>query len=394
MPAVCGAPLTLTSSPLYPTSRLQHATHANHSNLTRTAPPQFNHCRPFTIQAQRITQDSAEQAVTSPSESQLISSQAFFQTQSRERSNAGNQPLTTPNASAFTSHSTTPFVPRFTSTRVTRFDDSERAAPSSLVRPSSSGARIIPMFARKRVQSHAKEPTENKNNGHTTAFTRRSAPTATTAVSRVPLVGTTIHAQNAPPSVFSLNLPQVVERERMENVFEQHNIHLEHALPERRICQTHQRNMDGRVTDGRTIHGKGESPSLTLRQGRTIELMSKNSLSYNGLDVPSASSPSTSTQVSKCLPQTRPGLVITQAPTVGHPAASVNTSSASQEQAGDTPHMEQGRMRGGNHLTVSGTPMSDISPGQLFEPFSTSFQSSGVLARKRQVPCASLFVLV
>lgn len=409
MPAVCGTPLTLTSSPLYPTSRLQHATHANHSNLTRTAPPQFSHCRPFTIQPQR-TQEATRQAGTSPSASQLISSQVSSQMQSlKECNNAVNQALTTPIPSAFTSYSSTPFVPRFTSTRVMRSEDSERTAPTSLVRPPSSGVRIIPMFSRTRVQSHVKQPTGNKNMGHTTALTRGATPRATTTASRAPLVRTTVHAaQNALSSVSSLNSPQVVERARMENAFEENNMHLDHTLPKKRSCQTHQSNMNGRGVNGGRIQGIGETPSLTLSQERTIESMSKNSpltvfreSSFNEHDVPLARSPSISTQVSKCLPETRPGLVITQAPIGGHLATSF-TSNTTQGLMGDTAsvNMEQWSMRDENYSTLGGTPINrlptsvagprehiqeGISPGQLFEPFSTSIQSSGVLARKRQV---------
>ena len=49
MPAVCGKPLSLTSSPVYPTNRLQHASLTKHNNLTRTA-PSMKHCIPFTVQ--------------------------------------------------------------------------------------------------------------------------------------------------------------------------------------------------------------------------------------------------------------------------------------------------------------------------------------------------------
>ncbi|KAL9974439.1 hypothetical protein ACROYT_G011469 [Oculina patagonica] len=403
MPAVCGTPLTLTSSPLYPTSRLQHATHANHSNLTRTAPPQFSHCRPFTIQPQRI-QEATTQTGASPSASQVISSQASSLIQSlKGRNNAVNQALATPVCTALTDHSLTPFVPRFTSTRVMRSDDSERTAPTSLVSPSSSGARIIPMFSRKRVQSHVKEPAGNKNIRQTTALTRGAAPKATAAESRVPMVHTTVHAQNALSSVSSLNSPGAVERARMENPFEANNMSLDHTLPEQISCQIHQSNM--MMNGGRISQGIGEIPSLTLCQEWTIESMSKNSSltvfhqsSYNGHDVPLARSPSVSTQVSKCLPETRPGLVVTPAPIGGHLATSF-TSNTPRGPMGDTVslNMEQRSMRDENYSTLGGTAINrlptsvagqvreGIGLGQLFQPFSTSIQSSGVLARKRQV---------
>lgn len=414
MPAVCGSPLTLTSSPLYPTSRLQHANNANHINLTRTAPPQFSRCRPFAIQAQR-TQEDKRQAVASPSTSQLMSPQESSQMQSlTERNSAVNQPFTAPIGSAFTSHSSTPFVPRFTSTRVMRSDGSEQTASGSLVRFSTSGARIIPMFSRKRAQSHVNELAGNKNSGHTTAFAREATPRAATTVSRVPMVRTAANGQNALSSVSSLNTPRVVERETMENAFEESNLGLDHTLPEMRSCQTNQSNMKGRGINGGRSQDIGEIPSLTLSQERTIESRSKNSpltvfceSSCNGHDMDSAQCLHSSTQVSKCLPQTRPGLVITKAPTGRHRATS-STSNTTQGPVGDPAslNMEQRNMRDGNYLTMSGTltnrlPTSvtghvpeGVRPGLLFEPFSTSIQSSGFLARKRQVRCACSLVHV
>ena len=48
VPSMCGTPLRLTPSPLYPLYKLHSATSENQSNLTR-ATPQMWHCSPFQI---------------------------------------------------------------------------------------------------------------------------------------------------------------------------------------------------------------------------------------------------------------------------------------------------------------------------------------------------------
>lgn len=398
MPAVCGAPLALTSSPLYPTSRLQQATHANHSNLTRAAPPQFSHCRPFAIQAQHKP-DSARSSPSTSSASQLISSQASSQIQpQREDNNAINQLGTTPTGTPFSHLSSTPFVPRFTgSKRAASSDDSDQTVSHNLGRPSTSGARIVPMFSRKRVQSHVKEPAGNNNSGHKTALTRVATPWATTkTVSRMPLVRHTVQTPSALSSASSLTSFQVEGRERMENAFERNNIHLGHTLPETRSCQTHESNVMGRGINGGAIQGIGENPSSNLNRVLPIESMDKDSPV-----IPSARSSSPhSTQVSKCLPQTRPGLVITQAPIRGHLSAASLTGNLQRPAVGHSVNMEQRRITDGHYSSLSDTPTNrhpmsvtgfrehiqeDTSPCQLYEPFSGLIQSSSDLARKRQV---------
>lgn len=408
MPAVCGTPLAFTSSPLYPTSRLQQATHANHSNLTRTAPPQFSHCRPFAIQAQRM-QDTTRQGAIFPSASQLILSQASSQIQSpRVDNSAVNQPSATPIATPLFSQSSTPFVPRFTSNHVFRSDDSERTASGNFVRPSTSGPRIIPMFSRKRVQSHLREPATNKNSGYTVTVTRGVAQRTTTPVSTELRVRKTVHPQNALSSVLSLKSSQIVEQERNEIVFHQNNVRLGHTPPEKRSCQTQESNTMGRGISGKTIQGIGEIPLLALRQERTIEFRSNNSpatvfseSSFNAHDIPSTRSPSSSTQVSKCLPQTRPGLIITQAPSSDHPSASLAANITHVQVRGTASlNIERRAIRDENYLLLNGTPANRLQmslagptehvrevniPDQLFEPYPTLIQSSGDLARKRQV---------
>lgn len=404
MPAICGTPLAFTSSPLYPTSRLQQATHANHSNLTRTAPPQFSHCRPFAIQR---SQDTTRQRQISPAASQLILSQASSQIQSpRVDSNAVNQPSTTPIATPLFPRSSTPFRPRFTSNRVFRSDGPERTASGNIVSSSVSDAQIIPMLPRKREQSHVRQPVTDKNSGQTVTLTGGVAPIVTTSVSTERRVRNTVHSQKASSPVLTLNSSQTVDREKMETAFERNNVRLGHTLPEKRSCQTQESNTMGRGINRETIQNMREIPLLTLSQGQKAPTRVFSEPSYSKHDITSARSPSSSTQVSKCLPQTRPGLIIRrQVPIIHNPSASL-AGNATHGLLGDTasPNIEQRGQQEENHSLLNGTltnrlPMSLASstehvrglniPNQLFEPFdsTTLIQSRPDLARKRQVRC-------
>lgn len=401
MPAVCGTPLAFTSSPLYPTSRLQQASHTNHSNLTRTAPPQFSHCRPFTIQG---TLDTIRQAASPSSASQLILSQASTQIQfPRVDSDIVNQASTTPIASPLFSQSSTPFVPRFTSNRIFRSDDPERTASGNIVSSSVSGAqKIMPVFSRKREQSHVRQPEINKNSGQSFTLTRGIASKATTSVSTEPGVRNTVLSQKGSSPVLTLNSSQTAEREKMETAFERNNARLGSTLPEKRTCQTQESDTMGGGINRETIHIISETPLLTLSQGQKSLTTVFSESTFSRQDIPSPRSASSSTQVSKCLPQTRPGLIITrQEPISDNPSASDNVNYV---QVGGTGRLniEQRGQRDENHLLLNGIstnrlPMSLASPtghvrganipNQLFEPFSTLIQSRPDLARKRQVPC-------
>ena len=391
MPAVCGTPLAFTSSPLYPTSRLQQATHANHRNLTRTAPPQFSHCRSFAIQH---SQDTAKYAAISSSASQLILSQASSQIQSPGvDNNAVNQTSTTPIATPLFPQSSTPFVPRFTSNRVFRSSDSERPA-SDIVNPPASDAQIIPMFSRKRVQSHVRQP----------SLAREVAPNATMSVSTGPRVRNTVYSQKASTPVLTLNSTQTVEREKMETAFERDNVWLGHTLHEKRSCQTQESNTMGRGIYKEKMQNMGEIPLLIFRQGQKSPTAVFSESSFSRHDIPSARSPNQSTQVSKCLPQTRPGLIITRhAPISENPSASL-ASNIHYGRVGDTAGLdiEQRGELDEHHSLLNGTltnglPMTLAShtehagganiPGQSFEPFPTLIQSRPDLVRKRQVSC-------
>lgn len=398
MPAVCGTTLTFTSSPLYPTNRLQQATHAYNGNLTRTAPPQFSHCRPFCTQR---TQKTTRQATISPAASQMKLPEESFQRQSpRVINNAANQPSTKTIATPLFSQSPTPFVPRFTSNRVFRSADSERTVSGSLVRPFVTSAQTIPIFSRKRVQSHFRQPITNKHSGHTVNLTRAATPEAATSLSIEPRVRNTVHSQKALSSV-SLSIPnssQISEREKMESVFER-NIH---TLPEKRSCQSQEGNTIRPRTNIELLQSIGEVPLLISSRKSPTEVFSESSFqSRHGTT--SARSPSSSTQVSKCLPQTRPGLIITrQAPINDNPSAS-SVDNASSKQVGGTAtlNIEQRGERNQNHLLVNDNStnrlvMSLASPTKharrpnipdQFEPFCSWNQSRPDLARKREVHC-------
>ena len=402
MPAVCGTPLTFTSFPLYPTSRLQQATHANHSNLTRTAPPQFSRCRSFAIQR---SQNTSRQATISPAASQLMLPQESSQIQSpKVDKNAVNSTSATPIVTPLFSQSPTPFVPLFTSNRVFRSDNSERSASDNLIRPSVSGAQLIPMFSRKRMQSHVRQPVTNKNSGNTATLTRGDALQGTTSVSTQPRVHNTVYSQKPSSSVSNLSSSQILEREKVDSAFERNNARHGQILPEKRGSQTHESNTMGRGVTKETIESIGDIPLSTLCQGPKSPMTIFSESSFSRRDIPSERSPSSSTQVSKCLPQTRPGLIIIrQAPIRDIPLAS-SAGNVAHVQVGDTASLSI-EQRDENHLLLNGTPtnrlprslacpMEHVRGANIPEPFSTLIQSRPDLARKRQVHCFIRICLV
>ena len=391
MPSVCGTPLTLTSSPLYPTNRLQQATHANYSNLTRTEPAQMNHCRPFTIQEQR-TQDVARQANASAAESfissQLASSQTEFQTGSDKTINqlksmplvsqvmttpSTYQPRTTPASYTPISSclsSETRFVPRFTSNRVVKSvnPDAERSVSCSRSW-STSATRLIPTFSKKRVQSGGHKPTL----------------TATVSQARV---GNSLQTQNS-TLLASLQPSSRIAR-RMENTSQGH------ALSEHRV---HRANPDY-VTNGGGINGTMEygvdDHSSKTSLERMIERLTNSPTVAQRNATAMAQSADSSTQVVKRLPQSRPGLVITQA---------VPTSGQRQRAKNATPQEFEGRWdinslleRDSSDTTTSTLSVSVCGPGEHAAPlqllqhesFPAQFHLANVdRTRKRQVhiPC-------
>lgn len=317
MPSVCGTPLALTSSPLYPTNRLQQATHANYSNLTRTDRAQMNHCKPFTIQEQRA-QDVAREANASAAESfissQPVSSQIEFQTGSNKTvtqlksapfvsqvttTPSTYQPSTTPSDTPIFSclSSETRFVPRFTNNRVVK---------SCSRNWSTSATRIIPTFSKKRVQPEGDKPT------------------LTAAVPQV-RVGNSLQAQNS--TLWASLQPSSRIPRRMENTSQGH------ALSQRRV---HKGSPDY-VTNGGGINGTMEygvgDHSSNSSLERMIERFTNSPTTGERNATATAQSADSSTQVLKRLPQSRPGLVVTQA---------VPTSSQRQREKNATPQEFEG----------------------------------------------------
>ena len=405
MPSVCGTPLPFTSSPLYPTNRLQQATHANHSNLTRTA-PQLNHCRPFAFQGPRVqdpTRHSDGFPTASFMSSQAESSQIQFQTGCDKNV---NQPITTPTVNqarvtpSVNQLKTTPLLdqPRNTPSNPppysclsvgTRFVLSARFTSNRVVtsvsNSSTSGTRIVPTFSKKRVQSRGNEPTDT-NSGQRTVLARGSTPNVRAAISRVRLVGNAAQTPNAPPSGSTQPSPRVARW--MENAS------LVHPLSQQTGRQNPANNYMEQAIN-RTMYGDVRGISSSLSQESMIESPFTNSPAVVHMH---ASSPelavSTSTQVSKCLPQKRPGLVITQAaPASGHLAA-LFTGHVTQRPREDTVHLqEQGSDWGVDSYTPPGRlPIAVPGPREHPNPVhflkyeaSAGFQSSADLTRKRQV---------
>lgn len=295
MPSICGTPLALTSAPLYPTCRLQQATSPNHSNLTRTA-PQMNHCRPFTVQQQPACELTRQAVSASPFSSRAASSQIH---QTESDGIVGRRIITSLNPTSLrvTAHispvpsylsSKTPFVPRFTGKHVVNTEHS-RSATCNSNSPSTPATRIVPTFSKKRVQSCGNDSTK-KN---------------TTATSRVCALGKTVQSESASSFSSSQPPPSIIRPVTVENLS-----HLR-KQSQYRSAQNHRSIL--RRQDIGLSESHGISSNLNRELTTDSNLASLPAEVYiNNADV--RYSDSTPVPVSKCLPQKRPGLVITQAP--------------------------------------------------------------------------------
>ena len=289
MPFICGTPLALTSAPLYPTSRLQLATSANHSNLTRTA-PQMNHCRPFTVHQQPECELSRQAVSVSPFSSRAASSQ-IHQTESDGLVSRRIIPSLIPTSLRDTAHncpvpsylsSETPFVPRFTSKHVVNTEHS-RSSTRNSNSPSTPATRVVPSFS---CGNDSKMKT-------------------TTATSRVCALGKTGQSEGASSFFSSLPPPSIVRLVRVENV-----------------SHLHKQSQQSSTQNPRSI-SMGQDIGLSESHGISSNFNRKLTTESNLVTLPAAvhinnadvtCSDSTPVPVSKCLPQKRPGLVITQAP--------------------------------------------------------------------------------
>ena len=295
MPSICGTPLALTSAPLYPTCRLQQATSPNHSNLTRTA-PQMNHCRPFTVQQQPACELTRQAISASPFSSRAASSEIHQTAASDGIVSRRIIPSFNPTSLRVTAHispvpsylsSETPFVPRFTSKHVLNTEHSGSATCNS-TSPSTPATRIVPTFS-KRVQSCG--------NG--------SSKRTKTATTRVCALGKTVQSEGASSLSSSLPPPSVIRPVTGENVS-----HL-HKQSQQRSTQNHRNILMGQDIGLSESHGISSNFNRELSTEPNMAILPA-VVHINNADVTYCDS--TPVPVSKCLPQKRPGLVITEAP--------------------------------------------------------------------------------
>lgn len=171
----------------------------------------------------------------------------------------------------------------------------------------------------------------------------------------------------------------------MEDASEKDTTRLDRTLEDNRNSHT-------RDINGGPSQGIRENPSSqvwvteSLSQVWGTEPLTQNSPAavLHRHDTSLARSPSSSSQVSKCLPETRPGLVITQAPINSNILVSpINNMTRDQWSAEDTFrfNLEQRSIRDANRLPIG----QDNSPDLLFETFSTLISSRSDLTRKREV---------
>lgn len=319
MQTVCGAPLTFTSSPLYPTSSLKLASHANHSNLTKKTPPQFNQCRPFTVQGTNTLEDTRKQVVTSSS-SRLVSSQPTSY-------NPVVQPSTKSSGSPFPHLPLSPYVPCFTknSSVSSIYHDSDLITASSNSVSRFTGTRITPMFSRKRVPSHGKEQhTGNNEKGHKTDLRGGYTPRATTVLSGVPSIYHADKPQNDLLSNSSLISRQAKMRKTVGNESGNKTTRLSRTLLEsRNIHAEERRSMSDAANED---IGESVLSQIWAIENSPTELI--DGASFASRDISFGHSSRHSCQVSRSLPQTRPGLVITQASKRRNIAASPTDNSS------------------------------------------------------------------
>ena len=296
MPSICGTPLALTSAPLYPTCRLQQATSPNHSNLTRTA-PQMNHCRPFTVQQQPACELTRQAISASPFSSRAASSEIHQTAASDGIVSRGIIPSFNPTSLRVTAHispvpsylsSETPFIPRFTSKHVLNSEHSGSATCNS-TSPSTPATRIVPTFSKKRVQSCGNDSTKRTK----------------TATSRVCTLGKTVQSEGASSLSSSLPPPSVIRPVTGENVS---NLHKQ---SQQRSTQNHRSILMGQDIGLSESHGISSNFNRELSTEPNVAILPA-VVHINNADV--TYSDSSPVPVSKCLPQKRPRLVITQAP--------------------------------------------------------------------------------
>ena len=428
MPSVCGTPLALTSSPVYQTSSLQQATRANHSNLTRTA-PMMNHCKPFTFQEPRV-QNSPRLANVSPSaaivSSQNKSSQLKSGTESEISVNQPrkafpvchlrstpliNQTMTTPsiNTSKPTRSSTLPFsflssgtryVPRFTSYRMTKSlnINSEQSVCWNANCP-ASGSQIVPTFSRKKSLADGKKTNERTfRSGNVLGM--GTTPKEAAFASRVRVVNNSAQTQNATLAASSQpSLPRT-PGSRMGSTCQSHSL----SRLQQRRCQNVVSSSIVRYINGTNQYCVGGDSSVSSPEWMTRN-SSKSLRASESNATPATQNANSSTQVSKCLPQSRPGLVVTRVAPISNQVATSGFTGQRLREKNFSRQLQQedSSWTGASWLEqdVSGMGTSatarrisihtpgDRSNGLVQLPqdsLLTQFQASCELTRKRKVP--------
>ncbi|XP_068712086.1 uncharacterized protein C18orf63-like [Montipora foliosa] len=308
MSCVCGTPLALTSSPLYPISKLQQATHANYSNLTRTAPHR-NHCIPFTIQRSHGS-ESLMRANSSPRSpvASLVSSQ-IVSSCVQTVPEAENMPLVNQlgrtcltSASNINQAQTTPFgipsakshfVPCFVSKTVTSSVDWEtnRAAVCDINRPAPD-TRIVPTFS----NTVPKKERRNK-----TVNALETTPKAPPPLSSVRILEDSPQMKSSTVSTYS---SFVGFSPRIAGTNQGHNLSRQESINGITSTMMRQQVIYQGVRNGFRDISSNLSPEWTKKNDP-----SKNPTNVSPLGQVAISS----TQVTKCLPDSRPGLVVTRA---------------------------------------------------------------------------------
>ena len=324
MPSVCGTPLALTSSPVYPTSSLQQATRANHSNLTRTA-PMMNHCKPFTFQEPRV-QNSPRLANVSPSAAIMYQPRKASPVCHLRSTPLINQAMTTPsiNTSKPTRSSTLPFsflssetryVPRFTSHRMTKSlnINSEQSVCWNANCP-ASGSQIVPSFSRKKSLAGGKKTNERTfRSGNVLGM--GTTPKEAAFASRVRVVDNSAQTQNATLAASSQpSLPRI-PGPRMGSTCQSHTLSLQ-----QRRCQNVVSSSIARYINGTNQYCVGGDSSVSSPEWMTRN-SSKSLRASESNATPATQNANSSTQVSKCLPQSRPGLVVTRVSPISNQVA-------------------------------------------------------------------------
>ena len=254
----------------------------------------MNHCRPFTVQQQPACELTRQAISASPFSSGAASSEIHQTAASDGIVSRRIIPSFNPTSLRVTAQispvpsylsSETPFAPRFTSKHVVNTEHS-RSAKCNSNSPSTPATRIVPTFSKKRVQSCGNDSTK-KN---------------TTATSRVCALGKTVQSEGASSFPSSQPPTSIIRPVTVENVS-----HL-HKQSQQRSTQNHRSILMGQ--------GIGLSESHGISSNFNRELTTESNLAslpaavyINNGDVTYSPVP-----VSKCLPQKRPGLVITQAP--------------------------------------------------------------------------------